>query len=132
MFLVHAHAHVVQRMKLLIQTSDLVVFDYHQLIEFIDFLLSVSRLSLVTLEHSEETVNAFVAGLADVVDNLLAHLCLLLVHFEIRSDLFGILDKIAQVLFLCVVSLLNFAYILCSYIYSRLLKMFFVLCLGNK
>lgn len=60
----HVLTHVVEGMKLLVQTSDLVILDNDELIQLFNFFLGVSLLSLVTLEHGEKTVNAFIAGIA--------------------------------------------------------------------
>jgi len=48
---IHIAAHVVKGAYLLVQARDLVVFDDHQLVEFVNLFLGVARLSLVALEH---------------------------------------------------------------------------------
>ena len=49
----HVGTDVVEGVQLLVQPRDLVVLDYDQLIEFIDFFHRVPLLALVSLEHRE-------------------------------------------------------------------------------
>ena len=84
----HACAHVIQSAQLLIQASDFVVLDDAKLVQLVDLLLSVSSLALVALKHREQTVDALVARLAQVLHHTLAHLYLLLVLFKLGRDLF--------------------------------------------
>ena len=83
---VHICAHVTESRELLVQTSDLIVFNDHQLLQFLDFFLSVTSLPLVTFEHREQTIDTLVACLAKITDDLLAHLHLLLVLFKLCRD----------------------------------------------
>jgi len=99
-FGVHIGTHVIECADLLVEVSDLVVLHYHQLIQFINFFLSVARLSLVTLKHREQTIHAIIAGLSQVTYNLLAHLNLLLVLFELSCDLLRVTHQATDVFFL--------------------------------
>ena len=47
----HVSSHVVESIEFLVKTRDFVVFYYHELVELIDFLLRVSCLSFVALQH---------------------------------------------------------------------------------
>ena len=47
----HVCPHVVESIEFLVKTRDFVVFNYHQLVKLVDFLLRVSSLSFVALQH---------------------------------------------------------------------------------
>ena len=47
----HVGSHVVEGIEFLVEARDFVIFDDHELVELIDFLLRVARLSLVALQH---------------------------------------------------------------------------------
>ena len=128
----HVLTHVVEGMQLLVQTSDLVILDNDELIQLFDFFLGVSLLSLVTLEHGEKTVNTFIAGIAEISDDPLTHLHLLLVVFEFRCDFLSIPNQVSQVLLLSDISILNLANILAPHIDAFLLEDALVLSFGHE
>lgn len=77
----HGGPLVVQGAQLLIQVRDLSIFLNHELSKLVDLFLGIARCSLVALEHSKETVDAFIACISQILHNLFAHFHLLLVGF---------------------------------------------------
>lgn len=126
---IHLCAHVVQSMQLFVQTSDFVIFNDDQLIQFVDLFLGVASLAFVALEHSKETVHAFITRLTQILHDSLAHLHLLLVVFELGSDFLGVAHQVFDVFLLSDISVLDFFNILSSDVNSGLLENPFVLSL---
>jgi len=52
---------IVQRINLLVQRHNVVIFHEHQLLQLLNFFLYIFLLSLVTFQHSEKAVDAVVA-----------------------------------------------------------------------
>jgi len=128
----HVRPEVVQGIDFFIESSDLIVLNDDQIIQFDDLFLDVSLSSFVLLKHTEERVDALIARLFEIRDDLLTGLDLLLVGLQISSYLFGILDKTLQVLVLSMSSVVKLREILHAHIEAYLLEYAFVLGLGLK